>query len=133
MSLAHSTGRDSLARPRVFVVDDEAIMLLTLGAILRAAGYAVETFDHPTALLARLSAKDEGCVVLDLQMPGMNGLELQRVLGHRGIALPLLFVSGSRDSAAAVTAMEQGALAFLSKPVNPKALLAGVARALGLK
>lgn len=108
-------------------------MRLTLGAILRAAGYAVEDFDHPAALLARLSAADRGCVVLDLQMPDMNGLELQRTLGERGIALPLVFVSGSRDSAAAVIAMKQGALAFLSKPVDPKVLLAGVARAFSIE
>ena len=122
-----------MTQPRVFLVDDEAFILLTMSAFLRAAGYAVECFDRPAALLARLSAADKGCVVVDLQMPGMNGLEVQRALGARGIALPLLFVSGSNDAAAALTAMRQGALAFLSKPVDPKALLAVVARALGSK
>ena len=64
-----------MTRPRVFLIDDEAFMRVTLGAVLRAAGYAVEAFEHPAALLTRLSARDAGCVVLDLQMPDMNGLE----------------------------------------------------------
>lgn len=119
--------------PHVFLVDDEAFMLLTLGGILRAAGYVVESFAHPAALLARLSAADRGCVVLDLQMPGMSGLELQRTLGARGIVMPLIFVSGSRDAAAALIAMKQGARAFLAKPIDPKALLTVVARAFGIR
>lgn len=115
---------------QVFLVDDETFMLLTMGAILRSAGYAVETFERPEALLARLSAADRGCVVLDLKMPGLNGLELQRALVEREITLPLIFVSGRADVPAAVAAMKLGAVDFLSKPVDPQELLAVVARAL---
>ena len=114
----------------VFLVDDDAVQLLFLGAILRTAGHRVEVFEQPEALLARLSGRDRGCVVLDLQMPGLNGLELQRALFERGVAMPLLFVSGRADVPAAVAAMKQGAVDFLSKPVEPKELCAVVARAL---
>lgn len=119
-----------MTQSRVFLVDDEAFMLLALGGTLRAAGYAVQTFEHPDGLLSRLSADDRGCVVLDLQMPGLNGLELQRALSERGITMPLVFVSGRADVPAAVAAMKQGAVDFLSKPVDPKELLAVVGRAL---
>jgi len=119
-----------MTQSRVFLVDDEAFMLLALSGTLRSAGYTVETFERPDALLARLSAEDHGCVVLDLQMPGLNGLELQRALSERGVAMPLVFVSGRADVPAAVAAMKQGAVDFLSKPVDPKELLAVVARAL---
>lgn len=119
-----------MTKPHVFLVDDEALMLLTMSAILRAAGYAVDTFERPEDLLTRLSPADHGCVVLDLKMPGLNGLELQQALGERGIVLPLIFVSGRADVPAAVTAMKQGAVDFLSKPVNHQELLAVVARAI---
>lgn len=119
-----------MTQPHVFLVDDEAFMLFTMGGTLRAGGYVVETFERPEALLARLSPADHGCVVLDLKMPGLNGLELQRALAERGITLPLIFVSGHADVPAAVAAMKRGAVDFLSKPVDPQELLAVVARAL---
>ena len=119
-----------MTQPYVFLVDDEALMLLTMSAILRSAGYAVETFERPEELLARLSAADRGCVVLDLKMPGLSGLQLQQALGERGSVLPLIFVSGRADVPEAVAAMKQGAVDFLSKPVDPQELLAVVARAL---
>ena len=116
--------------PRVFLVDDDPFQLLFLGGILRTSGHAVETFEQPEALLARLSASDRGCVVLDLEMPVLSGLELQRALVERGALLPLIFVSGRADVPAAVAAMKRGALDFLSKPVDPGEFCAVVARAL---
>lgn len=114
---------------KVFVVDDDPVLLLTLQAVLRAAGYTVEVFDCAAALLARVSARDQGCVVLDLKMPNIDGLELQRALGAAGIAMPLIFVSGRAAVPEAVTAMKRGAVDFLAKPVEPDELLAVVARA----
>ena len=114
---------------RVFVVDDDAVTLLMLAGILRAAGHRVETFQQPEALLAALSARDRGCVVVDLRMPGLNGLELQQALVARAVLLPLIFVSGRADVPAAVAAMKGGAVDFLSKPVEPGALCAAVERA----
>ena len=114
----------------VFLVDDDPFQLVFLGAILRTAGHRVEAFEQPEALLSRLSIRDRGCAVLDLQMPGLNGLELQRALFEQGVTIPLLFVSGSTDVPTAVAAMKRGAVDFLSKPVEPQELLAAVARAL---
>ncbi len=114
----------------VFIVDDDAVTLLMLGGILRAAGNRVETFSQPEALLERLSGDDRGCVVVDLRMPGVNGLELQQALVARGVLLPLIFVSGRADVPAAVAAMKGGAVDFLSKPVEPGELCATVERAL---
>ena len=118
------------ARGNVFLVDDDRFMLQTVKGILCAAGYVVMTFERPAVLLAHLSANDRGCVVLDLQMPGSNGLELQRALGEHGIMMPLIFISGHADLPSVVTAMKQGAVDFLSKPIHPEALLAAVESAL---
>ncbi len=114
----------------IFLADDDVVFLFTAQGILRSAGYTVETFEHPQALLTRLSARDQGCVVLDLQMPALSGLEVQRLLVDRAIALPVIFVSGRANVPAAVAAMKQGAVDFLTKPVDPDALLAVVGEAL---
>lgn len=104
--------------------------MLLIGGILRSAGYAVETFAEAKALLQRLTASDRGCAVLDLQMPELNGLELQKAMFAQRIRLPIVFVSGRADVPKAVAAMKQGAVDFLSKPVEPSELLAVIERAL---
>ncbi len=114
----------------VFLVDDDPFMLHFMSGTLRSAGHRVEAFERPEALLERLSDVARGCVVVDLRMPGLNGLELQQELATRGVTLPLIFVSGSADVPAAVTAMKGGAVDFLSKPVEPSDFCAIVARAL---
>lgn len=114
---------------RVFLVDDDPVHVLILDGILRVVGYKTETFGHPELLLARLSPADRGCVVMDLQLPSLSGLALQRVLRERGVHLPVVFVSGTGDIPDAVAAMKQGALDFLKKPVSPEALRAMVAQA----
>lgn len=116
--------------PRVFLVDDDSVQLLFLGGVLRTAGHHVEAFERPESLLERLGPGDRGCVVLDQEMPVLNGLELQRALFERGVLLPLIFVSGRAGVPAAVTAMKRGALDFLSKPVNPAELCVAVESAL---
>lgn len=113
----------------IFVVDDDATLLYMLSSILRTAGYTVEAFEHPHALLARLSPADRGVLVLDLKMPGLSGLELQSALHERGVSMPTIFVSGRADIPAAVAAMKQGAVDFLVKPIVANELLAVVARA----
>ena len=113
----------------IFVVDDDATLLYMLSSTLRTAGYRVEAFEHPHALLARLSPADRGVLVLDLQMPGLSGLELQSALHERGVSMPMIFVSGRADIPAAVAAMKQGAVDFLVKPIVADELLAVVARA----
>ncbi len=116
--------------PSVFLVDDDDFQIVFLGGILRKAGHSVEAFDRPEVRLERLARSDRGCVVLDQEMPVLNGLELQRALHDRKVLLPLIFVSGRAGVPAAVTAMKQGALDFLSKPVNPAELVLAVETAL---
>lgn len=115
---------------RVFLVDDDPVYLVILGETLGQEGYTIEVFERPEALLERVTPDDRGCVVMDLQMPGLDGLALQRALTERGVLLPVVFVSGSADIPDAVAAMKQGAVDFLKKPVKPEALVAMVAQAI---
>ena len=115
---------------RVFVLDDDPVYLVIIEKILRSEGYAIEVFERSEALLDRVTPNDRGCVVMDLQVPGLNGLELQRALAERGAYLPVVFVSGCADISDAVLAMKQGAVDFLTKPVEPTALRARVMQAI---
>lgn len=94
-----------------------------LRGILRSGGHAVEAFERAEPLLSRLTPIDRGCLVIDLKLPGLDGLELHRTLHERGLALPAVFVSGQAGVSEAVAAMRQGAVDFLTKPVNPAELL----------
>lgn len=119
-----------MASPVVFLVDSDPFQLRYMGAVLRAAGHLVEAFSRAEALLARVSRRERGCAVLELRMPGMNGLTLQRTLREYGVLLPLIFVSGSADVPTAVSAMKEGAVDFLCKPIVPEALYVAVSRAI---
>ncbi len=110
----------------VFVVDDDASILRAVTRLLRAEGLAVETFASPRAFLERPLHDGPGCVVLDLQMPGADGLEVQRALAAAGRDLPVVFVSGHGSVPASVTAMKGGAIDFLTKPFDDEQLLAAV-------
>ena len=114
----------------VFVVDDDASFLKSLARLLRAAGYAVQTFESAAALLSHLTPETTGCVVTDLQMPGSNGLELQAALAQLANPLPVIFLSGQADIPTSVRAMRRGAEDFLTKLSPKEELLAAVQRAL---
>lgn len=114
----------------VFLVDDDPLMLFLWERILLRAGHRVEAFEQPEKLLRRLTPSDRGCVVVDLRMPGLDGLDLQRALKDADVLLPLIFVSGSVDVPAMMSAMKGGAVDFLSKPVDLKEFCALVERAL---
>ena len=98
--------------------------------LLRAAGHAVEAFASAREFLARERDDGPGCLVLDLRMPEMTGLELQDALERAGYAIPVVFVSGHGDIPASVKAMKAGAIDFLTKPVQNRDLLQAVERAL---
>ena len=123
----------SLAAPQksgtVFVVDDDASFLRSLSRLLTAVGYAVEAFGSAHDFFARPNPERPGCVVADLQMPGINGLELQQALRRSANPLPVIFLTGQGDIPSTVTAMRGGAEDFLTKRAPKEELLAAVERA----
>jgi FixJ family two-component response regulator len=110
----------------VSVVDDDALVLRSLGRLLRSAGFTVRTYPSPQAFLAQDSDTAPGCVVLDLSMPGLSGLELQRALAASPDPRPVVFISGRGDVPSSVAAMKAGAVDFLVKPFDELLLLAAV-------
>jgi FixJ family two-component response regulator len=114
----------------VFVVDDDASFRAAVSRLLRAAGHRVEVFASASAFLERLPSAGPGCVVADLQMPGLSGLDLQAALAGSGNALPVLFLTGHGDIPTSVQAMRLGAEDFLTKRASKEALLEAIGRAL---
>jgi len=114
----------------VYVVDDDASHLTSMGRLLRAAGYTVSAFDSAAAFLAGRPQGEGGCVVADLQMPGMDGIALQQALAESGDPLPVVFLTGQGDIPTSVTAMRAGAEDFLVKTAPAGEILLAVERAL---
>jgi FixJ family two-component response regulator len=117
-------------RSTVYVVDDELPVRKAVSRLLRVAGFEVAAFASPHEFLAALSVSTPGCLVLDVAMPGLNGLELQVALAERGSALPIIFLTGRADIPMSVQAMKRGAIDFLTKPVHDLDLLDAIRRAL---
>jgi FixJ family two-component response regulator len=114
----------------VYVVDDEEPICDSISLLLRSVGLKSETYTDPTAFLAKVKPDAAGCVVIDVRMPGMSGLEVQRVLNERRSSQPLIFITGHGDVPMAVEAMRNGAFDFLQKPFNDDDLIRRVQRAL---
>jgi FixJ family two-component response regulator len=110
----------------VYLVDDDDAVTRSLGRVLREEGLEVETFDSAEAFLARSRPERYGCLVLDVTMPGLDGLDLQRRLRQTGQALPIVFLSGHGDIPMSVRAIKAGAADFLTKPVSSQALIQAV-------
>ena len=115
---------------RVYVVDDDPAVRKSLWRLLRSAGYEVSTFASAEDFLQRLEPDASGCAVLDVAMPGLDGLALQKALAERLLALPVLFLTGRGDIPASVKAMKAGATDFLTKPVDDRVLFEAIAQAL---
>ncbi len=116
--------------PMVYLVDDDAAVLKALERLLRGAGYEVRSFCSPLEFLEQHNPAVPGCAVLDVSMVGLSGLEVQRALSVSGSHRPLVFLTGYGDIRMSVRAMREGAVDFLTKPVDVQDLLAAVARAL---
>ena len=114
----------------VHLVDDDASFLKGASRLLRASGFTVKAFDSAAVLLAQVSQETRGCVIADLRMPGVSGLDLQDTLANSGIALPVVFLTGEGDIPSSVRAMRQGAEDFLEKRAPKDQLLDAVNRAL---
>jgi FixJ family two-component response regulator len=118
--------------PRVFDVDAEPSVRKSLRRLLAAAGYRVEVFASAGEFLAQRASTAVGCLVLDVQMPDLNGIELQAALAASNRCLPIVFITGHGDIPTSVRAMKAGAVDFLAKPFDEKDLLQALARALEL-
>lgn len=114
----------------VFVVDDDTSIRTSLVRLLTSAGHVAHSYDSADAFLKDPPIDSQGCLVLDVMMPGLNGLELQATINARGWVLPIVFLTGKGDIPASVRAMKGGAVDFLTKPVEAAELLAAIDRAL---
>lgn len=116
--------------PTVHVVEDEPAVLRSLMRVLSNAGLRVRGYESPYEFLSQVDRASAGCIVIDLCLPGMTGLDLQEQLTRNGCLQPVVFVTGNADVSASVRALRAGALDFLIKPVEAQALLESVNEAL---
>src|SRR5438067_5160546 len=107
----------------VYVVDDDASVREALGSLIRSAGLGVETFASAQEFLACPRADVPSCLVLDVQLPGLSGLDLQQELTKADVQIPIIFLTGHGDIPMSVRAIKAGALEFLTKPFDPEDLL----------
>ncbi|OEY66964.1 response regulator FixJ [Marinobacter sp. X15-166B] len=116
----------------VYVVEDDEAVRDSLELLLRSANMATQTYDNANAFLSDYSEDMAGCIVLDIRMPGMDGMELQKKLNELHSILPIIFVTGHGDVPMAVDAMKEGAVDFIQKPYREEALLEKIEQALKL-
>ncbi len=116
----------------VLVVDDDPSILSALARLLRSAGFKVRTFDRPSALLASETPKTNTCMLIDLHLPEMNGVELCKALAESGRDLPAIMITGRTDAVTKQLLEQADSVATLSKPVDEQVLLDAIARALEL-
>jgi FixJ family two-component response regulator len=115
----------------VFVVDDDESVREAISSLLRSAGLTVLTFESAQEFLRRERAEVPGCLVLDVRMPGLSGLDLQAELSRAGIRIPVIFLTGHGDIPMSVRAMKAGAVEFFTKPFHDQGLLDAVREAIG--
>jgi len=118
------------AKAIVFVVDDDASVREGLGSLIRSAGLRVETFASAQEFLARPRADVPSCLVLDVRLPGLSGLDLQKRLAEVNIEIPIVFITGHGDVPTSVRAMKAGAVEFLTKPFVDRDLLDALQQAI---
>jgi FixJ family two-component response regulator len=118
------------ARARVYVIDDEMSMCKAIGRLLESEGYSVEMFSGTREFLDRPPHAGPSCIVVDLNRPELNGLELQRALAKSGRVEQLIFITGGASVLTCVQAMKAGAIDYLAKPFGDEDLLSAVEQAL---
>jgi two-component system response regulator FixJ len=116
--------------PTVYIVDDEEPVRDSIAMLLRTVGLATRLYGDPREFLAEYRPEATGCLLLDVRMPQMGGLEVQRELAARNVTLPVIFITGHGDVPMAVEAMRAGALDFIQKPFNDEELIRRVQKAL---
>ena len=120
------------SEPTVFVVDDDPAIRQSMSALVDSVGLACETFASAQDFLSAYDPARPGCLVLDIRMPDMSGLELQNKLSTAGIRIPVIFISGYTDVSMAVQAMENGAVTVIEKPFGGQAMLERIQQAIQL-
>jgi two-component system response regulator FixJ len=123
-------SENPVTAPTVFVIDDDDGMRRALSLLLSTVGYKTLAFSNPSDFLAHFDPDTHGCLVLDIRMPGMSGLELQQHLNRTGSMLPVIFITGHGDVPMAVQAMKEGAFEFIQKPFRDQDLLDRINHAL---
>lgn len=113
-------------RKLVHIVDDEESIRRSASFMLKTSGYAVETWQSGAAFLKEIRHVPEGCVLLDVRMPEMDGIEVQQALLERGVTMPVIILTGHADVSIAVRAMKAGAVDFLEKPFEKAVLIASI-------
>ena len=119
-----------MAAPTIFLIDDHASVRDALGEMLSVFGYSVKAYESADAFLATVNKGEPGCIVADVKMPGTDGIGLVRELARRGIAMPVVLISGHADVPMAVDAIKSGAQDFIEKPVDDTQQVAAINRAL---
>jgi two-component system response regulator FixJ len=110
----------------VHLVDDDAAVRRSVAFILKTSGHQVESYESGVQLLKNAAGLENGCILLDIRMPGMDGLEVQQALQDKGIALPVIIMTGHGDVGLAVKAMKAGAVNFIEKPFEKETLLSSL-------
>ena len=118
------------AAPTVFVVDDDALVRASIQGMLKSVGLRSETFGTPQDFLRSKRPDGPSCLVLDVRLPGINGLDFQRELADAGVHIPIIFITGHGDIPMSVKAMKSGAVEFLTKPFRDQELLDAIQQAL---
>jgi len=131
-TLGHEVGSSPMAtaKPIVFIVDDDAWVRESLETLIRDEGLQPETFASAQEFLDRPRVSTPSCLVLDISLPGLNGLELQKRVAAERTDMPIIFITGHGDIPMSVGAMKAGAVEFLTKPFNDEVLLAAIREAL---
>jgi len=115
--------KNARKKPAIYIVDDDDGMRKALSVLMTTVGYHAMAFERPTAFLEKLDPNQPGCLVLDVRMPEMSGLEVQQHLNRNGSMLPVILITGHGDIPMAVQAMKDGAFDFLQKPFRDQDLL----------
>jgi two-component system, LuxR family, response regulator FixJ len=113
----------------IHIIDDEDPVRRSVGYMLKTSGYAVEAWSSGATFLKNLPSAEDGCILLDIRMPDIDGLDVQRILAERGVTMPIIIMTGHGDVSIAVQAMKAGAVDFLEKPFEKAVLMDAIERA----
>lgn len=117
-------------KPIIYIVDDSTALTKALCWLIESIDYMVKSYNHPETFLDDAPFHTHGCIILDVRMPGMSGIELQAILHERDVKLPIIFISGHGDIPMVVETMKSGAFDFITKPINNQKLLDAINKAL---